>query len=107
MRSKPIPFAGKEITVREHKIKELKELADKVGTDFDSIVKANDFDDVKSAITGVLEEKLPIVFPSIKKEDIDEAYPSEIEELITAFIDVNFFGIKKVVMPLLKLAQKQ
>jgi hypothetical protein len=107
MRSKTVQFAGKDITVREYKIKELKELADKIGTNFDGLIKANDFSDVKNAITEVLEEKLPVIFPGIKKDDIDEAYVSEIEELIQAFVDVNFFGIKKVITPLLKLAQKQ
>ncbi len=107
MRSKSVKFAGKEIIVRELRIRELKDLADKVGTDFDGIIKADGFSDVKSAITGILEEKLPVIFPGIKKDDIDEAYVSEVEELITAFVDVNFFGIKKVVTPLLKLAQKR
>lgn len=107
MRTKTVTFAGNDLVVKERKIKELNELVDKIGVDFDGLMKANDINDAKNAITTLLQEKLLILFPGIKKEDIEEAYPSEIEELVGAFIDVNFFGIKKVVMPLLSFAQKQ
>lgn len=107
MRVKTVKFAGKDITIREYKIKELNELVDKIGTGFDSLVKANEFADAKNAIIDILKDKLTIIFPTITKEDIDEAYPSEIEELIGGFIDVNFTGLKKVVLPLLKLRLQQ
>lgn len=99
-------FAGKKITVRERKIKELMELADTLGTDFQKLFEADGVTDVKGAIMGVLQDKLPILFPEVSKEDIDEAYPSEVEELVMGFVDVNFFGVKKVLTPLLKLNLK-
>lgn len=107
MRTKTVTFAGKDYVVKERKIKELNELVDKIGVDVDGLMKANDINDAKNSITALLQDKLLIIFPGIKKEDIEEAYFSEIEELVGAFVDVNFFGIKKVITPLLSFAQKQ
>jgi len=107
MRSKTVTFAGRDIFVKESKIKELNELVDKIGAEFDDLMKANDLNDAKTAINSILQEKLPILFPGIKKDEVEEAYPSEIEELVGAFIEVNFFGIKKAVTPLLSFAQKR
>ncbi|KYN77180.1 hypothetical protein A0J52_09980 [Clostridium sporogenes] len=106
MRTKIVEVAGKQITVRERKIKELDGLMDKLNVDFDSVLKANSFKDLKGVLTNVLNEKLPIVFPEIKEEDINEAYPSEIEELIGGFIEVNFTGMKKVITPMYGLMQR-
>lgn len=106
MRSKTVSFAGKDITVRERKIKELTQLADQLSTDINNLIKVNDFSEAKNAITTLFQSQLPTIFPGVKEEDIEETYPSELEELVQAFVDVNFFGIKKVIIPLLKLAQR-
>ena len=104
MRTKIVEVAGKQITIRERKIKELDNLMDKLN--FDKILAANNFKDVKGAFTGILKEKLPAIFPEIKEDDINEAYPSEIEELVGGFIEVNFTGMKKVITPMYSLMQK-
>lgn len=106
MRTKIVEVAGKQITVREKKIKELDNLMDKLNVDFDKVLKANTFKDLKGAFAGVLKEKLPVVFPEIKEDDIREAYPSEIEELVGGFVEVNFSGMKKVITPMYSLMQK-
>lgn len=106
MRVKVVEVAGKQVTIRELKIKELKALADKLGVDFQEVIKANEVQDVLGVITVLLNDKLPEIFPEITAEDVDESYMSELEELIQGFVDVNFFGLKKVITPLLKLQQK-
>ncbi|MBZ4662766.1 MAG: hypothetical protein JG776_448 [Caloramator sp.] len=103
MRVKTVEFAGKKITVREMKIKELNALADKLGVEFDKVFKAENTDDVKTALITALKDNIPKIFNDVAEGDIDEAYPSEIEELIRAFIDVNFFGVKKVLTSMAQL----
>ncbi|MDP4143180.1 MAG: hypothetical protein Q8936_01680 [Bacillota bacterium] len=107
MRTKTVNFAGKEVTIREKKIKELNELADKLGVDFEDIIKSTSVKEATAACTDLLKGKIPVIFPSVTKDDIDEAYPSEIEELIEGFIDINFTGVKKVILPVVQLAQKR
>lgn len=106
MRVKELEFAGKKVTVRERKIKELNDLATTLGADFTKVFEANEVNDVKAVVMGLLQDKLPVIFPELTKEDIEEAYPSEVEDLIMGFVDVNFFGVKKVIMPLLTLNLK-
>jgi hypothetical protein len=107
MRSVSVKVAGKDVTVRELKIKELTELVEKIGGDIEGIIGADSADEFKTVILKLLYDKLPIIFPTLTKEDIDEAYPSELEELIGGFVNSNFFGVKKVVGEFLKLAQKR
>ena len=107
MRTKVVNIAGKDITIRELKIKEINELTDKLGVDIEGILGANNATDFKTVILSLLHDKLPEIFPGLTKDDIDEAYPSELEELIGGFVDTNFFGLKKVITPLLGLAQKK
>lgn len=105
MRSVIVNIAGKEISIKELKIKELTELVEKLGGDVESIIGANSAEEFKVVILKLLYDKLPIIFPALKKEDIDEAYPSELEELIGGFVNANFFGVKKVFGEFLKFAQ--
>ncbi len=53
----------------------------------------------------LLYKKLPVIFPDITKEDVKNAYMSELEQLIEVFIDVNFQGIKRLIGPLMNLVQ--
>ena len=53
----------------------------------------------------LLYEKLPIIFPDITEDDVKNAYMSELEALVEAFVDVNFFGLKKLIQPMLKMVQ--
>ena len=53
----------------------------------------------------LLYKKLPVIFPDITKDDIKNAYMSELEELIEVFVEVNFQGLKRLVGPLMNLIQ--
>jgi hypothetical protein len=106
MRSKVVSFAGKEVRVEEKRIGELEKLVtelfpeskgDLAKVDLGKLLTGANFD--------LLYTKLPKVFPELSKEDVKNAYMSEIEALIEAFVDVNFLGIKRIVQPMLKLAQ--
>lgn len=102
-RNKTVTINGKQVTVKEHKIKELRE---------DVIPKLSSFIDMQE-LTGkdikdiipLFEARLAEFFPEITEADIDEAYPSEIENLLETWIDVNFFGLKKIYKPVLSLAR--
>jgi hypothetical protein len=102
-RNKTVTINGKQVIVREHKIKELRE---------NIIPKLSSFMDMQELagkeikdIIPLFEARLADFFPEITEADIDEAYPSEIEALLEAWIDVNFFGLKKIYKPVLSLAR--
>lgn len=104
-RSKVVTVNGKTITVREQRIGELETLADKLGTSVDVILTANAAGDLKRIVKTVLTEKVPELFPELTPDDVLNAYPSEIEALVEAFVDVNFFGLKRLAGPVLGLIQ--
>jgi hypothetical protein len=104
MRTENVTVAGIAVTVRERKIKELKELAITLGINQDLMKLAPSamYDKVKD----LFYNQVSVIFPELKGTDLEEAYPSELENLVNAFLDVNFTGAKKVAIPLLSLAQK-
>jgi hypothetical protein len=102
MRVREITFTGKKITLREKRIKELKSLYAELNINFDGIFKT-EAKDLVDTLINILGDKINLIAEGITKEDIEEAYPSDLEELIGAFIDINFFGLKKVISPLLQL----
>jgi Ca2+-binding EF-hand superfamily protein len=53
----------------------------------------------------LLYKKLPVIFPDITRDDIKNAYMSELEQLIEVFVEVNFQGLKRVIKPLMGLIQ--
>jgi len=53
----------------------------------------------------LLYKKLPVVFPDITEDDVKNAYMSDLETLIGAFVDVNFFALKQMIPKLMLLAQ--
>ncbi len=104
-RTKEVEIAGKKITVTERKIKELEALAVGLSDSLDAIFKAESSQGAMEAITGILYKHIPEIFPGITKEDIREAYLSEIEELGKAFIDLHFFALKRLLPGLIALVQ--
>ena len=100
MRTKIVKINNKDICISEKKIKELKELSKEINLDFNELVgtetKDKKTDDVVGVVFDKIIGKLTIIFPTLTNEDIEEAYMSEIEELIGGFIEVNFTGMKKV-----------
>jgi len=105
MRSKQVTINEKNITIKEKKVFELKELFADISTEADVALKANTASDLTGIVNNILGPNLIKIFPAITQEDIDNAYPSELEELVGAFIEVNFTGIKKVATPFMSMIQ--
>lgn len=98
MRSKIVTVNGKSITVQEKRIGELETL-------LNNFVANNDLKNMKPEDLGFdfIYNNLTVIFPKLTEDDIKNAYPSEIEELIQAFIDTNFFGLKKIIPSIMYL----
>ena len=107
MRSKVVSFAGKEIRVEEKRIGELEKLVQELFPESKGDLTKIDLGKLLGggASFDLLYNKIPKVFTGLTKDDVKNAYMSEIETLVEAFVDVNFLGLKKLVQPMLKLAQ--
>ena len=106
MRNKTVSFAGKEIRVEEKKIGELEKIVAELFPESKGNINKVDLSKImEQASFDVLYKKLPTIFPDITKDDVKNAYMSELEALVETFIDVNFSGIKRLVKPLLGLIQ--
>lgn len=106
MRNKIVSFAGKDIKVEEKRIGDLEKIiADLFPESKGNLNKVDVNKLLGDAGFDMLYKKLPAVFPEITKDDIKNAYMSEIETLLEAFVDVNFMGVKRLVKPLLGLIQ--
>jgi len=106
MRNKTVDFAGKKIRVEEKRIGELeKVIADLFPESKGNIQKVDLGKLLEQAGFELLYKKLPVIFPEITKDDIKNAYMSELEELIEVFVEVNFHGIKRLIGPLMNLVQ--
>ena len=106
MRNKIVKFADKDIDVKEKKIGELeilvRELFPSTKGKLKNLDKAlNDLE----LDWDLLYKKIPIVFPEITEDDVKNAYMSDLEKLIGAFVDVNFFALKQIIPKLMLLAQ--
>ena len=106
MRNKIVKFADKDINVQERKIGELeilvRELFPATKGKLKNLDKAlNDLE----LDWDLLYKKLPVVFPDITEDDVKNAYMSDLEKLIGAFVDVNFFALKQMIPKLILLAQ--
>ncbi len=106
MRNKTVEFAGKKIRVEEKRIGELEKIiADLFPESKGNIQKVDLGKLLEQADFDLLYKKLPIIFPDITKDDVKNAYMSELEALVEAFVNVNFFGLKKLIQPMLKMVQ--
>ena len=106
MRNKIVKFADKDINVQEKRIGELEALTKKLFPSTKGKLKdlGKALDDLEID-WSTLYKKLPEVFPDITEEDVKNAYMSELEKLIGAFVEVNFFAIKQMVPKLMLLTQ--
>jgi hypothetical protein len=92
-RTQEVTLGKKKITVKESSIRELRnDILPKLTGIKDGIGTDTQMTDLFSIFT----DKVTEIFPDITADDIDDAFPSEIEELVQAFIDVNFGGLKKI-----------
>lgn len=103
MRTKTITLAGKKLRIEESRLSELEQIMAKLfpeskGKVFDinlgSLMEQVGFD--------LFYDKIPAIFPDLTADDVKNAYPSEIEALLEAFIEVNFTGIKRLIGPLME-----
>lgn len=101
MRTKTLTIADTTITISEYKIKKLKEeVLPKLGPAWSALK------DVDTAnIIDAIGDQFKVIFPELKNIDIDDCYPSEIENFVEAWIEVNFTGLKRLVGPLLYFAK--
>lgn len=100
-----ITLAEKKYTVYECKIKTLEAFAGDVAQVVDALFSADKVTEAKEAAFKLLYEKMPALFPGVTKEIIEESYPSELEALATAFIDLHFFALRRLISPLMAVIQ--
>lgn len=94
MRNQTVTVNGKQVVIKEKRVSELRnDVLPKIVGLLDGGLAGVDVKD----ILPLLEEKISEIVPELSPEDIDNAYPSELENLVQAFIDVNFSGIKKMI----------
>ncbi len=106
MRNKTVDFAGKKIRVEEKRIGELEKIVVDLFPESKGNIQKVDLGKLlEQADFDLLYKKLPVIFPEITKDDIKNAYMSELEALIEVFIEVNFQGIKRLIKPLMNLIQ--
>ena len=100
-RSKVVTVNGKTITVKESKIRELR---DDVMPKLTGSISAEELagKEIKD-IVPFLMSKITEIFPEVTEADIEESYMSELEALIEAWVNVNFTGIKRIYKPALAL----
>lgn len=105
MRSKVVSIAGKNILIEEKRIRELKKLIKQFRPELKQIWEENidiTKDDSIDNIFSLIESKITLLFDNLTEEDIENAYMSELEELIKTFIEINFMGAKKGISLILK-----
>ena len=106
MRDKVVKFASKEIRIEEKRIGELEKIVAELFPESKGNIQKIDLGKLlELAGFDLLYKKLPVIIPDITKDDVKNAYMSELEQLIEVFIDVNFQGIKRLIGPLMNLVQ--
>ena len=106
MRNKTVDFAGKKIRVEEKRIGELEKIVAELFPESKGNIQKVDLGKLlEQAGFDLLYKKLPVIFPDISKDDIKNAYMSELEQLIEVFVEVNFTGVKRLIGPLMTLVQ--
>jgi len=108
MRDKTINFAGKKIRIEEKRIGELEQIVkDLFPESKGKLQKINLAGLAEQIDFDLLYKKLPVIIDDITGDDVKNAYMSELEELLEAFVDVNFTGIKRLIGPLMNMIQMQ
>ena len=106
MRNKTVEFAGKKIRVEEKRIGELEKIVAELFPESKGNIQKIDLGKLLEQVGfDLLYKKLPVIFPDITKEDVKNAYMSELEQLIEVFVEVNFTGLKRLIKPMMGLIQ--
>ena len=90
MRSEIVKVNDKDINVKELKIKDFLALKDE-------FLKEDKENINNKQVLDLVKENINKLVPELTEEDLLESYPSEIEQVVEKFIEVNFTGIKKVI----------
>jgi len=110
-RSQVVQVGDKSFTVTEKRVSEIEDMFAKlVKTNIDTAREKDTTDEqfvdkLKSSVFTGLYGALELIVPGLIDDDIHNAYPSELEALVEAFINVNFTGLKRVSGPLLRLVE--
>lgn len=102
-RTKEVEVGGRRVTVREMTVLQLKEvLPGLVARAWERVVGANSARDLVDRLFTVLEEDLPELLgaPELRGEAMRNAYPSELEAAVGAWLELNFFWLRKLLGPL-------
>lgn len=103
MRNKTITFAGKKIRIEENRISELEKKVAELFPESKGKITDISLDSLVDQIGfDLFYDKIPVLFPDLTTDDVKNAYPSEIEALLEAFIEVNFTGVKRLIGPLME-----
>ena len=96
MRTETVEINGKKIEIKEKRNRELQDMVKQFKTELSEVEIGENANSALMSLFDFLKDKLLVLFPELTDEDLLDAYPSEIESLIEAFVTVNFTGIRKV-----------
>ncbi len=106
MRTKLVTVNGKEISVQERRIGDLEKLVAELFPGSGGSLAKVDLAKLADKLDwDLFYDNVPLLFPALSADDVKQAYPSELEALVEAFVDVHFFGLKRLMAPLLGLAR--
>jgi len=94
MREKQITLGDKTIIIREVTVGDLRKRV------LPAIIKTFSSFDLNAPITDIVKEAdkvlglIPQIIPDVTTEMLENAYMSELENLVQSWIDVNFHGLK-------------
>jgi alpha-L-fucosidase len=101
MRTKTVTIGGAALTLKEYKIKQLKDdIIPKIGSSW-AVLKDSD----TSKLIDAIGDQMKSIFPELANIDLDNCFPSEIETFLEAWIEVNFSGIRRLLGPVLYFAK--
>lgn len=96
MRTETVEINGKKIKVQEKRTRELQAMVEQFKEELFAVEMGENAHTAISNGVQFIKSKLTVLFPELTEDDLLDAYPSETEALIEAFIKVNFTGIRKV-----------
>jgi hypothetical protein len=99
MRTKIVKVADKDILIQEKTIGEIKKIVNDLNIDFSKLMQTElEKENFLNEVLLIIQDRIEILFPQLKDVDMDNVYISELENLIDAFLEVNFSMLKKVFM---------
>lgn len=104
MKTKTVIINGKQFTIAEMRNKEIQQMLEKYKAEFLG-AEVTGLEGLVSAVYEFIKTKLQEIIPGLTAEDIDNAYPSEIDEAVEAFLTLNFPLARRFGGPLMTLVQ--